>query len=241
MKLISPQLRSRLAAEYVLGTLQGAARRRLQQFLQADYALRVEVAQWEADLTPLTARLKPVNPSARVWTNIQARIGGRALPTSVGWLDNLKLWRGLGLVSSTLATILFVTVLTVKGGGVADDPMMMAVLEDNGVARMVVEQPKSGYLMVKVIKPWQAAADKSMELWVIGKDGVPHSLGIINDSGDTKLSMPDMDHRLTDGTMFAISKEARGGSTTGVPGTVICKGTIARMPLKPEQKSRPQI
>ena len=43
-----PELADRLAAEYVLGTLQGPARRRFEALQQAHPALRQAVAQWQA-------------------------------------------------------------------------------------------------------------------------------------------------------------------------------------------------
>ncbi len=246
MKLNNPELISRLASEYVLGTLRGGARRRFVQMMQHDAALREAVATWEAHLTPLAERLKPIAPPKRVWNNIESRINSgtpaRATqprahvtaetPETGGFWSNLTFWRGLGLAGTSLAAVLLA--FTLRTSPVANtEPMMLAVLEDQGEARMIVEQPKSGYLMVKMVKPWVGGEDKSMELWVLPKDGAPRSLGLLNDIGDTKLAKPDMDIRLTDGTVFALSKEPRGGSPTGAPtGMVLCKGVIARMPAK---------
>ncbi|MBL0123996.1 MAG: hypothetical protein IPP88_15140 [Betaproteobacteria bacterium] len=74
MKLAHPELRSRLAAEYVLGTMKGGARRRFQDYLRRDTALQADVARWEAHLTPLAQRLPAIEPPARVWASIQAQI-----------------------------------------------------------------------------------------------------------------------------------------------------------------------
>jgi anti-sigma-K factor RskA len=49
----NPELRDRLAAEFVLGTLRGRARARFQSLMRYDPALREAVAFWEARLTPL--------------------------------------------------------------------------------------------------------------------------------------------------------------------------------------------
>ena len=51
----NPQLRDKLAAEYVVGTLRGRARARFQALLRYDPDLRRIVEEWEARLTPLTA------------------------------------------------------------------------------------------------------------------------------------------------------------------------------------------
>jgi anti-sigma-K factor RskA len=164
-----------------------------------------------------------------------------ASPTTGGFWSSLTFWRGLGFAATSLAAVLLA--ITLRTSPEANtEPMMMAVLEDKGEARMIVEQPKSGYLMVKMVKPWVGGEDKSMELWVIPKDGAPRSLGLVNETGETKLAKPDMDVRLTDGTVFALSKEPKGGSPTGAPtGMVLCKGVIARMPAKSNPARQGQI
>jgi anti-sigma-K factor RskA len=253
MKLNSPELQSRLAAEYVLGTMKGAARRRFEDYLHMPQhrALREAVAAWEAHLTPMTDALPPVPPPQRVWNRIEAQLGwhGKELesrlstgtskqnavktPANKGLFGSFAFWRNLALGASSLAAVLLVTLLTLR---TEQDPMMMAVLEDQGVARMVVEQPKSGLLMVKMVKPWKPSPNNSMELWVIPTDGKPRSLGVVNDTGETKMATGDMDIKLADGLVFALSKEPKGGSPTGQPtGAILCKGAIAKMPPKPKK------
>ena len=213
--------------------------------MRTDALLRDSVATWESYLTPLSERLESIAPPARVWGNIESRINGNrpesrastGVPANEahagGFWGSLTFWRGLGFAATSVAAVLLAFNLRSNPVATNSESMMMAVLEDKGEARMIVEQPKSGYVMVKMVKPWAAAADKSMELWVIPKDGAPRSLGLLNDTGDTKLAKPDMDIRLTDGTVFALSKEPKGGSPTGAPtGMVLCKGVIARMPAK---------
>ena len=244
MKLANPELRTRLASEYVLGTLKGAARRRFEDYLQRDAALRSEVAHWESHLTPLTERLAPVTPHARVWKKIEARIGASparkvvVAPASGLW-ESLGFWRNLGLGASGLAAALLAALFLFKP--IEQSPMLTAVLaEDNNVARAFIEQPKSGMLMVKMVEPWKTMNGMALQLWVVPKNGPPRSLGIINDAGETRLVLVGMDEKLSGGLIFAISKEPPGGSPTGqpTPGSVMCKGAIARMPAK---QPRPPI
>lgn len=71
-----PELLERLAAEYVLGTLRGGARRRFERLCGVSAAARVRVHRWEDDLGILSARLAPVQPAARVWAGIGRRLFG---------------------------------------------------------------------------------------------------------------------------------------------------------------------
>jgi anti-sigma-K factor RskA len=47
------ELREHLCAEYVLGTLRGAARRRFEHWLAVDAGLRRAVSEWQDRLSPL--------------------------------------------------------------------------------------------------------------------------------------------------------------------------------------------
>jgi len=256
MKLVQPELQSRLCAEYVLGTMRGGARRRFEDYLRMPQhqSLRVHVANWEAHLTPLANHLPGVTPPERVWLRIQAAISGSTtpaltgtskhnalkMPANKGLWQSFAFWRSLGLGASGLSAALLITLFASNAFRPAQEPMMMAVLEDQGVARLVVEQPKSGLLMVKMVKPWMPSPGNSLQLWVIPAAGAPRSLGIVNGTGETKFATGDMDVKLADGLVIALSKEPVGGSPTGQPtGMILCKGAIAKMP--PKQKPRPQI
>src|SRR5688572_31135677 len=87
----NPQLRDRLAAEYVLGTLRGRARERFDALLRSDYELRRTVATWEARLSPLAAAAGEIAPPARVWQSIARQISGSA---SIESRAGLSFWRG---------------------------------------------------------------------------------------------------------------------------------------------------
>ena len=237
MKLAHPDLRNRLASEYVLGTMQGGARRRFQDYLKRDADLRAEVARWEAHLTPLAGRLPDIDPPARVWARIEAQLdrAQSIAPDNAasGFWGSLGFWRSLGLGASGVAAALLVVFVTQQSGLAPapgeQSPMFTAVLaEDNNDARVYIEQPKSNVLMVKMIKPWKLNSGFAHELWVIPKDGAPRSLGVINDATDTKISVANLDAKLANGALLAVSLEPLGGSPSGAP-----TGTDAAGPKNP--------
>ena len=101
MKLDDEELQSQLAAEYVLGTLQGAARRRLEQMLPAHAGLREKVAYWEQQLGPLASSLSPQPVPNAVWSGINSRLHP---PRQV--VVNGRFWQGWAWVSTALAASL---------------------------------------------------------------------------------------------------------------------------------------
>src|SRR5688500_17243782 len=97
-----PSLADALAADYVLGTLRGAARRRFEALLPAHPTLRAATQAWQDRLLPLTAAIDPVAPPARVWQAISSRIDGTppvastaAAPETRGAWHRLGFWRAL--------------------------------------------------------------------------------------------------------------------------------------------------
>ena len=108
-----PELREALAAEYVLGTLHGGARRRFAAWLKNDAALRIQVNQWETRLTPMAAAINDVTPPERLWSMVSASISLKSASTNASgpslW-ESLAFWRGLGLTASGIAAALAVFV-----------------------------------------------------------------------------------------------------------------------------------
>lgn len=70
-----PQLVDMLAAEYVLGTLRGGARRRFQQYADHDTVIRRAVEEWQRRISPLAELAEPHMPPAAVWEAIERRLG----------------------------------------------------------------------------------------------------------------------------------------------------------------------
>ena len=63
-----------LAGEYVLGTLDGRARRRFERYRDGDAAICAEVEGWERRLSGLVDTLQPVEPPAHLLDAIVQKI-----------------------------------------------------------------------------------------------------------------------------------------------------------------------
>src|SRR5215475_13652984 len=85
MRYDNAELLDRLAAEHVLGTLRGAARRRFERLCVTNAPARAALHRWEEQWLVLSRQLRPVAPSARVWTNVHARLFGAAAPRASRW------------------------------------------------------------------------------------------------------------------------------------------------------------
>jgi len=217
-----------LAAEYVLGTLRGRARRRFEALMQEDRELATVVRGWEDWLTPLAELVQPVEPPERVWRAIEARIKPRTSQAPAGFFSSLGFWRGLGTAMAVALVALLV--MYPRTPATPDKASMVAVLATpEADPRMVIERHE-GKLMVKVVKPWADMPNQDLELWAIPKDGKPRSLGLVAYNKDSEVRLPNLDEKLAGTVAFAISREPAGGSKNpdGPSGPVICSGPIAR-------------
>ena len=231
----NPQLRDKLAAEYVLGTLRGRARDRFVALLRYDYDLRRTVAAWEVQLTPLAAAAGEIAPPARVWQAIAKRIAGEA--GGSGWWTALGFWRALAVAGTSLALAL----ATFLGTAPRPEPpmAMVAVMnDDKGQPALVVSWPpmkamRDPHIRVKVVQVHPVMeAGTSWEMWMLpGGKAAPVSLGLITTDRDQVMKInAAVAGRMGDAWGIAMSVEPARGSPTGAPtGQVIFKGQCIKL------------
>jgi anti-sigma-K factor RskA len=220
------RLVDRLAAEYVLGTLRGGARRRLEALLPAHPLMRDAVSQWEQRLMPLAAHVKPVEPSAAVWRRVEARLFAPARPAGV-W-QRLSLWRALAGMA-TAATVAMVIVSTREPPPaapivvvLASNPQAAQALNASFVASVSAD---GRALVLRPVNDVALTPGRALELWAVPPQGAPRSLGLVRESGATTVLRTQLLH---DTAAFAVSVEPAGGSTTGAPtGPIVSVGKLS--------------
>lgn len=74
MKHLIFQYNHLLAAEYVIGTLQGLARRRYETYLDTYPELRQAIKQWQGDFDSLVDTLPEVKPNSTLWEQIKHKL-----------------------------------------------------------------------------------------------------------------------------------------------------------------------
>lgn len=228
MKTLSQQDRSQIAAEYVLGTLRGAARQRFERMIQEDPLLWQEVAFWERRLGALGEALPEMAPPARVWAAIEAEIGNdravSAVAKPTGLLQRLGFWRGFSLLASGLAAALLVVLLLPREPDFA--PVQVATLSsEQSDAAWLVRVGADGRGDITPIGTPMPPPGRAFELWLLrGNDNPPLSLGVAGATGRQAVAVPAT---ARDGIGFAISIEPPGGSPTGAPtGPVVFVGNL---------------
>ncbi len=219
------ELADRLAAEYVLGTLRGPARRRLEALLPAHPALREAVSAWQSRLLPLAEVVPPVAPDAIVWQRLQSRLfGDTAAPAR--WWQRLALWQGVSALA--MAGVVGLAVLQIAPrDDVAPIVVVLASAEVGGAMPASFVASLSGDGSTLVLKPVQVGAigsARSFELWAVPASGAPRSLGLVSASNGATVRRAGL---LLDTAAFAVSVEPQGGSPTGAPtGPIVALGKL---------------
>jgi anti-sigma-K factor RskA len=219
MNLRSPELLDRLASEYVLGTMRGPARQRFERLYQLDEASARIVHRWEDRFLAIALGVRPVRPSARVWTAILRRVvdadrskdrrsvirpwhlamaaGLAAVAVAVGWYKFGS--HGLGSESRTESVAQF------------------AMADGSQIWRVELSEHATT-LRIATVGPVEAQPGHAYELWALPKGGAPVSLGLMPTTGSAKESLSGAQRvALLASRKLAISLEPPGGSPTGAP------------------------
>jgi anti-sigma-K factor RskA len=217
--------RDGLAAEYVLGTLEGDEAQEAARLLRDDPAFSALVRAWETRLAPLADVVDPVAPPPALWDRIEAATTAPHPTATVMPFPErrrLRLWQvstgiALAIAASLAAFIVLrpvpaprVAVLLPASGGV---PVLVATAESNGA------------LTVRPNGTIAVPSDRDLELWALAAGETrPRSLGVLPASGRQLVAS------LPPGTQLLVSLEPHGGSPTGQPtGPVLYGGRLTAM------------
>ncbi|MDO9286107.1 MAG: anti-sigma factor [Aquabacterium sp.] len=221
-------LADRLAAEYVMGTLQGPARRRFERLLPAHPALQQAVAAWQLRLAPLSASVAPVAPPERVWQGIERRLFERDdQAATLPWWQRLALWRTASGLATAAALAMFMVASQVPPPQapivvlLGANPEAAQALNASFVASLSAD---GRALVLKPLNELSLTPGRALELWAVPATGAPRSLGLVQSRGATTLLRTQL---LRDTAAFAVSVEPSGGSPTGAPtGPIVSLGKL---------------
>ncbi len=206
-----PEVYERLAAEYVLGTLQGAARRRFERLANERPYIRYAVEIWEERFNRLGELLPEEKPGAHVWQNIHHQISHHS-PRKKPFWERLGFWQ---LATGLLSVLLVTSFLLPRQGMHMPEPTFVAVLESPDDKPMIVTtgMPDMGMLDVRLLE-MPKERDKQWVLWAIPEEGAePIMVGTLSkDKMETRLHLTkEQWKRIHGAEMFAVSFEPNGG------------------------------
>lgn len=216
------------AGEYVLGTLSAAERARLESAMAGDPELRTLVGWYRETLIGLDpADAAPV-PDA-LWQRIEdairpapggpAEAAGPAVVDLASWRRRVARWR-MTAVTATAASLLFATLLIADQLRAVPEPGLLplqrfvVMVDAGGQAQYLLEARADGRVLARPVGRPSAPDGRSLELWSIGADAVPRSLGLLPVGQGRVLSVEPAGIARAS---FAVSLEPRGGSPTGAP------------------------
>jgi len=218
MNYLLPERLDRLAREYALGTLAGAARRRFERVLRnAPVAMRA-VGAWQERLGGLAGAVPAMQPGDSVWRALEQRLFASAAPRGpLQWLWGVLSVRSLGGVVA--GVFLCAVMLRLQPGLIGLEPQSellpqsyVGLLTDaEGRPTVLASSKRHGRLMtVKLLQPVAIPADKVAQLWAVPKDGsAAFPVGVVPGNGTGTVSLADTSEKLFfDVSRLAVSIEA---------------------------------
>ena len=219
-----------LAAEYVLGLLEGEPLREARERLSHDLQFAEAVKWWESGLAPLLDGLGGADPGPELWGRIEAQLGqGRgsnpgAEPREVVELRRrVRIWRTtatMALAASVAALVFALTPLlraptgpaTTAPAQASAPPLLASIpLADTPLRLAVTYIPDRRELLVSANG---VAADgvHDHELWLVPPEGAPKSLGIVKPGGFSRVSIDaSLARDVQAGRTLALTREPLGG------------------------------
>ena len=222
-----------VAAEFVLGLSDAAARASAQRRLNDDPAFAAAVADWQARFAPLIDEVRPETPPARLWTRIAAEITAPgkivAFRAPRRLWDSVGLWRAAtaGSLAAAMACLAVIATRPQASPPPARAGIMVATLAaPSGGPMFVATFNAVGNDLTVVPVHAVAAAGRSPELWRIPTGGAPQPIGLLDRQPGKAVRLAARTGPRP-GDVLAVSLEPPGGSPTGAPtGPVIASGPL---------------
>jgi anti-sigma-K factor RskA len=202
----------RLAAEYVLGTLRGSARRRFERWRESMPFVDKRCRFWEERLLELATGLKPVRPPAHVWPAIARRLDFPARSP----LQRVRPFALLGI----LAFVACATTLLYWRSVPPIRPTAMATISGRSGERLwdLEVLGKADRLGIRTSNLPTRPTGTDYELWALPTGAAPVSLGILPAEGQSIRTLNvSQTQALARSSQLAVTLEPLGGSPTSHP------------------------
>jgi len=218
----SPRLTELLAASYVVGTLQGRARRRFMQMLRTRPWLSRLVRDWEDRLLPAVLGDRPRAAPHWVWQSIAAQLplASPAASRHLRWWQT-PLWPAL---SGALAVALLLVWLWPTPSRM----FLTGVLTNPAGKPTWVIRANRHHMRLSTLEPVSVPAGHAYQLWAIVPGRQPISMGLLpTQPGQSPVLSAPQRIDMKSVQMVAVTMEPAGGSPTGQPtGPILFKAYL---------------
>lgn len=240
MRYDDPKTRDALAAEYALGSLKGAARKRFEMLANKRPDWQLATNWWLARLHLLADMLPAITPRKQVWQAIERRLFGTKASVSrwASW------WPTLALSSSGIAAALALFIV-INEPQVIEVPVEIASKEAPAPVALLADaehkaawmltlakdnsgQPELRMATMSGVKP---RSDKSYELWILPPDkSAPISVGLMPQQGKHHRVVSEQVATLLLEGSLAVTLEPVGGAPKGIAtGPVLYQGQLTQI------------
>ncbi len=232
MKYDDPQLVDRLAAAYVLGTLHGGARRRLEALARESLSVQQAIWRWERRINPMADSVAPVQPRTEVWGYIEQKIqSGSKHEPRVG--QRLLPWRALSAALGLAVLVLLIPLFQPGAPQLVSEQLALIQDSEQQPLWVVSVDLDAGLIRSRAINAPAREVDRVFQLWMLPAEGDPQSFGLLPVAGGDRAQFelsPAIVALLQSSKGLAVSIEPAGGSPTGLPtGPVVYTAPILEL------------
>ncbi len=232
----NPELFEQLAIEYASGSLHGRARKRFEVLMEMHFYLRAVVNAYEQKFANLVELLPDVQPSQKVWTNIDAHIQN-SVKASAPKVEKIAWWKssffrqsfGMAMMTMVISGVLLFNPMTKNNTATAT--AYNAILESDTVGVVAVTRilKSDMKLSIDIMKPLNISDDMELALWCHPKNGgMPMKMGTISKTGKTEIKISKKEwQEMKNVGRLEISIEPKGSQKSRAPnGKIILRGDL---------------
>ncbi|NBJ12694.1 anti-sigma factor [Microvirga arsenatis] len=234
----------RLAAEHVLGLLEGEERTLAERLLDSDESFQALVRQWRTRFAEWDNTAADVVPSDVLWQQIEAGLEAQPAAAAVrpapparretspgllqGLWNSLAFWRSFGMAGALAALLLALGVGYFADKATRQPTLVAVLMNEANQPGAVLRTFADGRAELTPLGNMEIPHNHSIQVWTFPDPaGAPVSVGVVQTAKTVLLELRNLP-RPHSNQLFAISVEPLTGSPTGLPtGPVVMKGTAS--------------
>ncbi len=226
-----------LAAEYVLGLLEGEDLLSIRARMAREPELVAAVSFWETRLAPLMDELGGAEPGPELWDRIEAEMDPeKPVGEVVQLTQKLRFWQRAAAGAAMAAAAAFVLVLLQPLPSIApstdapstDAPLMANIPIGETSLRLAVTYLPDRSEMLVSASGLTADGVHDHELWLVPPEGELQSLGVVAPGEERRVKLePQLAQLIANGSQMVLTREPIGGKPANVSaGPVVAEGAF---------------